>query len=131
MTKVEFYFHVRADGGRRCGLNINGFTALEAYVPSDDEDAYDPVVRWKLHEADLTASIRNAAEQLMIGLDEDSLDWNFPFTVDRGGVSQVYDVVVGGQRRYIGRDFGGLLESFLADWQLFLPNMQSFVLGAR
>jgi len=153
VTKVEFYSHVRADGGRRCGLNVDGFTALEAYVPSDDEDAYDPVLRWfcdvrttsftaisdptlakqwlKQHEADLKAAILNAAEQLKVGLDNDSLDWNFPFAVESGSFKQVYEVVVGGQNRFIRRDFGRLLNGVVADWELFLPIMEPSVLVMR
>ena len=43
---VTFYHQVRADGGRRTGVSINGSAAVEHFVDPADPDDFDPALRW-------------------------------------------------------------------------------------
>ena len=43
---VTFYHQVRADGGRRTGMEVDQSRGIEEFVPCDDPDASDPTLRW-------------------------------------------------------------------------------------
>ena len=43
---VTFYHQVRADGGRRTGVAINGSAGVEYFFDPAVEDDFDPALRW-------------------------------------------------------------------------------------
>lgn len=117
---VTFYHQVRADGGRRTGVSIDGSAGVEYFVDPADPDDFDPALRWYV---DLTWELPDAprnqratrawyatklleirevlaevAEVLRAGVDGDLGPWTATISTASGPVR----VAVSAQRRIDG-----------------------------
>ncbi|MGL6097233.1 MAG: hypothetical protein ACRC7O_15725 [Fimbriiglobus sp.] len=141
MTPIVFYHHERADGGRRTGLTVGGYRALEQFEPGDESDR-DSSLRWYFdvihevanppdtqeaaagwfaaHASDIRSAIQTATERLSNGADMDGLPWVMEYNSESG---TRYRVAVSAMRRYVSTHVGDALAKFLAgDWESFVTN---------
>ena len=117
---VTFYHQVRADGGRRTGVSVDGSAGVEYFVDPAGPDDFDPALRWyvdltwELPDAPRTKRATRAwyaaklleirqvlaevAEVLRAGVDGDLGPWTSTFPTASGPVR----VAVSAQRRIDG-----------------------------
>lgn len=130
MAEVTFYHQERVDGGHRSGLDVDGESALQRFVPGGEDS--NPALVWYVdvvfttdappptqeealvwieqHEPDVAEALQAAAESLSCGIDTDYAPWRYDFPGRFGSVR----VSVSAIRRVAAVEIAGRIRSLTA-----------------
>jgi hypothetical protein len=144
MAKMTLYRQTRVDGGVRTGLELDGLSALESFVPGSEDR--DPVLLWFLdlrmrgdalnfgdmeegrdwllqHADAVTQVLNEAADRLASGMDRDYLPWNWETSLPDDVRVQVYVMAV---HRLTAQRVGEYVRQFAQTWQEALQQLETY-----
>lgn len=138
---IQFYYQERQDGGRRCGLMVDGQHVLHTFHEGGEER--DPAIVWyadvallgaqppppgeglswlNTHGQEIRDALTSTARELTAGLDPDPMPRKFTFQGGEGPVS----VYVSATHVLTARQIGDKLKWLAGqDWNELFPAPQA------